>query len=507
MKKFGINEKSPIFIYLLIFASFAVILSSITLININNYNYFINYLIFSILFNLFPILTSLFFHSYSFLFLSFFMWCGFYLTFSIQLICYNKSYFSKLNNIDFSNYKEINEILEISIISIVPLIIIFFLSRNYKTRINLKNFKNLYKIYFNYKKKIIFLFLIFLVAMVLTNFSYDIYNRFILYDDNIFIKYFYSYIFQIFLFSFFSYIIFFETLKKNNFAIILIFIFSSFLIFTSILSREYIIFVSFFIFIFYFSKKNFLNLNFNNFIILFIYVILVVGNFYLTNLIRDNLHIYNYDLSLKEKKTEKFNEKKIHTEKKILPNNGIKEKKFSKLEQKTSLNNLDRYLYHLADILINRFVGINEISKIYHLENKGLELFLSSIVSKNKPDKSFFNRQLFDSDIDKDAFLDNQLYKNIVSINLPGFVGFLYYSNSKIFIFISLILISILLLFFERIFLYLSGNPYFVSILCYLNINKIVHFGHNPLDYYKTIIAILITVFLFKAYNKFLYIK
>ena len=126
MKKFGINEKSPIFIYLLIFASLAIILSSITFININNYNYFINYLIFSILFNLFPILTSLFFHSYSFLFLSFFMWCGFYLTFSIQLICFNQSYFSKLNNINFTNYKEINEILEISIISIVPLIIIFF---------------------------------------------------------------------------------------------------------------------------------------------------------------------------------------------------------------------------------------------------------------------------------------------------------------------------------------------------------------------------------------------
>ena len=54
------------------------------------------------------------------------MWCGFYLTFSIQLICFNQSYFSKLNNINFTNYKEINEILEISIISIVPLIIIFF---------------------------------------------------------------------------------------------------------------------------------------------------------------------------------------------------------------------------------------------------------------------------------------------------------------------------------------------------------------------------------------------
>ena len=48
------------------------------------------------------------------------MWCGFYLTFSIQLICFNQSYFSKLNNINFTNYKEINEILEISIISIVP---------------------------------------------------------------------------------------------------------------------------------------------------------------------------------------------------------------------------------------------------------------------------------------------------------------------------------------------------------------------------------------------------
>ena len=180
---------------------------------------------------------------------------------------------------------------------------------------------------------------------------------------------------------------------------------------------------------------------------------MVVGNFYLTNLIRDNLHIYNYDLSLKEEKTKEYNEKKIQTEKKLSPNNNIKEKKFSKLKQETSLNNLDRYLYHLADILINRFVGINEISKIYHLENKGPKLFLSSIVNKNNPGKSFFDKQLFDSDIDKDTFLENQFYKNIVSINLPGIVGFLYYSNSKIFIFISLILISVIfILFFERIF-------------------------------------------------------
>ena len=97
--------------------------------------------------------------------------------------------------------------------------------------------------------------------------------------------------------------------------IILIFIFSSFLIFTSILSREYIIFVSFFILIFYFSKKNILNLNVKNFIVLFIYFILVVGNFYLTNLIRDNLHIYNYDLSLKEEKTKEYNEKKYKLKK------------------------------------------------------------------------------------------------------------------------------------------------------------------------------------------------
>ena len=98
----------------------------------------------------------------------------------------------------------------------------------------------------------------------------------------------------------------------------------------------------------------------------------------------------------------------------------------------------------------------------------------------------------------KDEISENLNRSNAVI--LPGIIAYLYFSGSKIFIFISIILLMFLCYFLERVTYLLSfKNLILTSFMGYIFASRLVHSGYlvsNNIKYLLAIIINLIAVYI-----------
>ena len=133
----------------------------------------------------------------------------------------------------------------------------------------------------------------------------------------------------------------------------------------------------------------------------------------------------------------------------------------------------------------NRIFGIDSLMVLVSFEKKNFSLFKLSMQEKFNPGMtSFFDK------------IRNQSQVNGVSSNLtlPSIITFLYYSGSKLFVFISIILIMVLCNLFERLNIFLNNNIYLSAIIGQLLAYRLWHFGYAPLNSYKFFLSVLFTI-------------
>ena len=131
-------------------------------------------------------------------------------------------------------------------------------------------------------------------------------------------------------------------------------------------------------------------------------------------------------------------------------------------------------------------------------EKKGFDLFKLSLKENFKPGKSSF------FDVIRLQNNSNELTNNLT---LPSIFGFLYYTGSYFFIFISIIFIIMFCNFLEKLSIFFNNNIFLSAIIGQLLAYRLWHFGYVPLNSYKFLLSILFTIllcfFLTKIMTKF----
>ena len=142
--------------------------------------------------------------------------------------------------------------------------------------------------------------------------------------------------------------------------------------------------------------------------------------------------------------------------------------------------------YFLA---INRWVGIDAVVTITAKSNKNWKLFIDSFKEEYDPSKlPYYERVMQERTTNIN---ENQLNYGITT---PGIVAFLFYSGSKIFLFVSLFFLVVIFLYFEKKLLDNTSNLIFCSLIAQQIAYRLIHFGYMPSNSYMFFGTIIFTI-------------
>ena len=157
-----------------------------------------------------------------------------------------------------------------------------------------------------------------------------------------------------------------------------------------------------------------------------------------------------------------------------------------------------------------RFVGVESLMAVSSYHKLGFINFKEAF--QEKINYSNFNHYYLKYNLlkqndsntkflaDKKSLKDKQY-----TIHVPGIVAFLYYSGSKIFLFFSIFVLSIIFYTFERIVYFSSsGNLILTAFISHIISYRFAHFGYVPTQSYLFFGTLLITIFTIFLFNKFL---
>ena len=461
-----------------LFVLFFLLISLLVILKIDLYQLGGLYLIFS-LSTFFLLKKTIYdFKNFYLFFFSFFLFLGFFLSFSLNVIFIDLDFVIIINYLSFLNLEEKIELLYISIIVNTSLILVYYIPNNFLFP-NYKNLikKNIYKKHFSFFSpsiKSLFFFNFFLLIISFINYYFGIYMRGVDYNYNSIIKIFFSFLFQLLIYVPISYYIFvsFVNNRQNYFRLFLILVPSVFIISISILSRYFI--VNTFIFLItFFLLQNYNSFKKFNLIKFFLFLTTILMVFIINIKIINHLRVFEFTV-IKEKISVSEKQEKLFKFNSNPPPNYNNEKLFKSI----------------IEIFLNRFVGINTLSQVIKIENKGYDLIYSAI-RPSHDNKYFFDELIHKYSLGHNYVDDHTNIKKNKFLSTVGIIGFLYYSNSKIFIFISLILISLIFVLFEKLMLYFTQNIFLNSYFIFFIVNKIIHFGYQPINIYKSIISII----------------
>ena len=412
-----------------------------------------SYIIFSLI-SIFYFQFSCFkFRTYTELYMSIFLYLGFWFKSSIFLIFNDYTYLQfpespQTSNIMTDEYlnKHLSEVFNIASFSIVTIFLTFYIINNFTLLTNKKSntckLDGLKKFFINNKLKLYFFYIFLSISIIFLNYIFSIAYRGKIYLGFDIIEN----IFKIFLFFGILIIacIFFELEdnKKNIKKFIFFNIIQGFFISISIHSRA-MIFEQFAIFFSILRKIK--NKLFGIKIFLFMISFFFLSVF-IVSLIR-------------------YNNARV-----------------------TSSFFFTKEVFMLAT---NRWVGIDGLSAVIAYKEKGLNFFLNALKEKDKSEVTYYEKNIFKKELKPDNF-----YK---SIYVPGFIAFIYYSNSIYILIITLIFLITILVCIERVIKFFSMNSLIVTnYLALVVVWRVIHFGVYPiytLYYFSTIIFFLFCIY------------
>ena len=349
------------------------------------------------------------------------------------------------------------------------------------------------KFYDKNRKVMIFLLFIFIIFVGYINFTFGIYQKGLKSNYDIFIVK--PIIIWLLLFGFTALIcnFLYSEHKKGTkgFKILVFFSFlEPFVSSTSMLSRGYIFNSSSIIFGLLKMCKN-------------------INIYYFISLIVFILSLFSISIYITQKnRIIKYQSEAQYYEKKINDYEGLDSKTPSNSENNTqsSVSKLNKSknekLNFILQVLIERWVGLEEVILTANSDKIGWDFLKESLNEKQKENKiSLFDKEIYGeySSIDRTKY-------NYTSI--PGIIAFSFFSKNLIFVFLFLIFVTYFCLIIEMIVRKISYNNLFLSALIgQVLAFRLVHFGVYPIETYKILLAIILTLLISFSFSKLFLIK
>lgn len=430
-------------------------------------------------------------------FLSILLWLGFFFKY---YLCTKIIYVfpEGIGNFDFSP-NSFDEVMLISSVGVWGFFFGYYLvpRKIFKINLNLKNIENFY---LTNSKIIIWIISLVIIVIALINFTFGIFQKGFV--SNLFLgdifRNLIAFFFMIGFGTVVAFVINFE-LNRKKYSILYLSLFETFLSSISSLSRAMIF--NFFPFIVgYLSKLNEQKIKKINYKKVFIFVMillfLTVLSVLATSKIRSNKNVFRTSYNFLEINNF-FNYSDYKNQNLIkfvnISNNAdlIKESLQSKIKQ---------YFELILKITSYRFIGIEGVMSVQSKNNKSLSLYLESFKETYKENKvSFYDKNF----LGKSSAYTTSISKieNQHAITLPGFIAHSFYSGSYIFVFLATLFLSIfcnvLLLIIENIF----RNPIYSAFIANLLAYRLIHWGYAPLNSYKLLIGIFISIMSIVIFN------
>jgi hypothetical protein len=436
-------------------------------------------------------------------FLSIFLWFGFWFKFSFV-----NNGLSKLvegaGSFDFSSmlYDKALLILSFAFCLLIFLSYLrqfFFSYNNFFNKFFLKK-QNIVNLFFKYQIYIISLFILIFLSFSILNHYYFIYRKGIISNQNIN---------QVFLLLFkwltmfgfasiSSFVIYCYIQKKKNLYIaLLISIFESASTSLGSLSRATFVFTQL---SFYFALNKYIELTKKKIVkySAIVYLLLVFGltpilNFFVT---KERNFLFYIKTSEQNSISENIPFKKFNLS---FSNNDIKNY-FDYLIEKDYFFSESLYLF------INRWVGLDSWLAVVSYPNLSLNIFTESLKEKfNKNEYSFYQK-IF---LNKNEHYEISKLDNNYGIILPGFFAYSFYSGSIYFFLFLITFFYSFGIFLEYLSFRLSfGNYFFSSLVSYVYVYRLIHFGYLPAQSYLILSSLIFNImmyyFIILIVNKFI---
>lgn len=413
-------------------------------------------------------------------FFSLLLWLGFWFKFSVQISFMESMFPEGTGTFDFRPMS-FDEVLIISSIGIMALITASFIREKiYFHKKKDYNFEKFLNFYTRNRKLLIFGFILVVLIFALVNLIFVFYQKgsipmiiLPLKLNNLF-----GWLLTFGFASFSSLIIYAELIlnkKKFSGAIIVGFI-EVFVSSISILSRA-MIFNGFSLLLGYFRSKEILNLKID-FKIFIKYLIILLCLFFISLIVVSKIR-QSKDFHIGHE---------IHS---YIPNINIPnmEKNYANKLILKETNNFIKDVNQILFLIAGRWVGIEGVMSVYPVENKSFNFFKSSLIEKFNFDNSFYENK-----IKKNNHIYDEVSKTY-TVFTPGLFAFLYYTGSKIFLFLGVILLCLIASFFEYCACKVSRNNFiFSSLIGNIIAYRLAHFGYIPANSYKIILALLTTI-------------
>jgi hypothetical protein len=486
---------------------------------ITSYNYpgsKIAYIFFSLFFNYF-FFNKINKHSYfSEIYISTYLWLGFWFKFSLLNIFSSKNILlsrSEGHREVINSYLSVSDSVMItSVIFIIGLNLGFFIIKKTNFFLNIKELDKrsfFFVFYNNYRIFILTLYIFFFLFVNFVNYFFSIYEKGLINDKENFLilNIFFKFIYNIGL-PFISALLIYLELRREkvNVSIFSITLAASFFSNLTQLSRAMISEFTPTVFSSYLMiTKQKINIKKKLFIkIILFFIFLSFLSVYLVDKFREDKFKYNLI-------TNNSNQTEINNSFSYTPDLKKNTEHSYYIEFKKFLLKILNYLDNLFYLLTNRWVGIDALFFV-HLNQKNLSLSFLYDALNEKQDlqrHTFYEINFLFKDykvINKNV--DNKIIYGFI---LPGVVAFLYYSGSNLFVFILSLIIGYFLLFIENIMkFFLFNNLIVVSFFSHLIVHRIIHFGYLPLNsfffllliFWTIIIYYFIIYFFFQSKNK-----
>lgn len=151
-------------------------------------------------------------------------------------------------------------------------------------------------------------------------------------------------------------------------------------------------------------------------------------------------------------------------------------------------------------LFFGRWVGLEGVASVTSSSEVGSKLLIEGLSEqKDLSRPSFYDRAVVNADTPYSNVGETKHY----AINLPGLIGFSYYSGSLIFVFASCLIAGFLGLLIERLALLVSCNNFmFSGFVAYLVAYRYVSFGYAPRDSYMFLSSLMFAILLISILEK-----
>ena len=172
------------------------------------------------------------------------------------------------------------------------------------------------------------------------------------------------------------------------------------------------------------------------------------------------------------------------------------------------LSDTFKEIYYLS---INRWVGISGMINVHYTKNKNYKMFTDSLSEKSGL-FNFYERNFYYSQDEnslnfksEDEFLKNIKNYKRISVYIPGFMAFFYYSGSILFLlFLNLTLIIFLILIEKGCAFIMRHNNLFIAMFSMILIWRVIHIGLFPLNTLLFFIILTLIPFVLLILDKIL---